>query len=757
MKKTKKTSSENKENLQILKKDNKLFKNLLKITEQFMSGKNYSGLSFSQLVEKLSIVEMHLPLFKEVLQTLIKNDFAVLDQERYTLKKTIGDYVKGTLHMHPRGFGFLQPFEKEKHPQDIFIPKHLTQNAVHGDIVEVAINPDSLSDKGPEGKIIAILERSRTHMGGIVKEIQLNGDIFAYAPMLGLQQKIIVEPNENFILKAGDRIVMEVKEWGSKESQTVCQASHYIGHITDPSCDILAAIEEFEIRSDFPIEAIHEAKKHGKTVTQSEIAKREDFREVTTLTIDPDTAKDFDDAISISKDAKGYYHLGVHIADVSHYVKKGSALDQEAKERCNSTYFPGTCVPMLPEALSNNLCSLKPNVNRLTLSVLMDFDPSGTLLSHRMCRSVIKSKKRFTYKQAKLILDGKKKSIHSDTLKLMAELCGHLKKKRYERGSIEFSIPELAILVDENGVPTHTDYIEYDITHQMVEEFMLKANEMVATHLSQLGKGLTYRVHDLPAEENLKDFSLLASAFGFQTSEIPTSYELQSLFEEAKSTPYGEYLATSYIRKMRLASYSPDNIGHYGLGLTHYCHFTSPIRRYVDLVVHRILFHEDLSHEALTLVAEKCSEQERISAKAEGSVLLLKKLRLLQTIYNQDPTKQFEAVVTKIKNFGISFEVLDLMLESFLHISELEDDYYIYDEDKQKLKGKRSGSSFFSGDKITVSLSDIDLITRESKWHLVSREIKEHEEPTSHGKKTKTQGKKQKQKNDKKFVKKRKK
>jgi ribonuclease R len=305
-------------------------------------------------------------------------------------------------------------------------------------------------------------------------------------------------------------------------------------------------------------------------------------------------------------------------------------------------------------------------------------------------------------------------------------------------------------------VPTKTDYIEYDITHQMVEEFMLKANEMVATHLSSLGKGLTYRIHDIPADENLKDFSLLAGAFGFRLSEIPTSYELQNLFEEAKSTPYGEYLATSYIRKMRLASYSPDNIGHYGLGLTHYCHFTSPIRRYVDLIVHRILFHEELSYEAIQIVAENCSEQERISAKAEGNVLLLKKLRLLQTMQKEDPTRQFEAVVTKIKNFGVYFEVLDLMLESFLHISELEDDYYVYDEGAQKLNGKRSGSSFFSGDKITVSLSEVDLITRESKWHLVSREIKEtdHSFSDSGSKKRKSKDKKKKQKNSKKFVKK---
>jgi ribonuclease R len=727
MKKTKKKAIAPEEIATVPTKENKLFQNLLKITEQFISGKNYQGLTLAELSDRLKIPELHEDIFKKILHTLLTSGFAEMDGERYIVKKLRSDVVKGLLHMHPRGFGFLQAEDQTLHPIDVFIPKHLTLNAVHGDIVEVVINLNAISDKGPEGKVVAILKRARTHMGGIIKAIDREGILLAYAPMLGIQQRVIIYPTEDFTLKVGDRIVMEVKEWGSKDTETICAVSHYIGHISDPSCDIKAAIEEYEIRSDFPTEVLDQALGFGKVVSQKDIEGREDFRNLVTLTIDPDTAKDFDDAISLTKDSQGNYHLGVHIADVSHYVKPGSALDLEAAERCNSTYFPGVCIPMLPSALSNNLCSLKPQVNRLTASILMDFDPQGNLISHRISKSVIKSAKRFTYKEAKLVLDGKKKSIHEDALKLMVELCGHLKRKRYERGSIEFAIPELAIIVDENGVPTHTDYIEYDITHQLVEEFMLKANEMVATHLSKLSKGLTYRIHDVPAEDNMKDFSVLASAFGFNLSDIPTPQELQKLFEEAKSTAYGEYLATSYIRKMRLAIYSADNIGHYGLGLTHYCHFTSPIRRYVDLVVHRILFGDDMSNENIAAVAEKCSDQERISAKAEGSVVLLKKLRLLQTIHEKEPKRQYEAVVTKIKNFGVYFEILEFMLESFLHVSELEDDYYVYDDKKQELKGRRSGSSFFSGDKITVMLSSLDFITRESTWSLVCAEKNENE------------------------------
>ena len=701
-------------------KEKRLFDNLLKTTHQFMQGRNFVPLTEIELMERLKLPDHHHPIFKEVLATLIKQKLAEVSQGRYSWKKAQNDVVKGVLKAHPRGFGFVKPDDPTLYSQDIFIPKHLTNNAVDGDCVEVLVNNESVSDKGPEGKVVAILSRARTHLAGIIREVSRYGAIVAYVPMLGIAQRVIVEPPEGETLNIGDRIVMEVLEWGSKETTTYCRFSHHLGHISDPSCDINAAIEEFELRRDFPSKAVEEAQSLGKTVPASEIKNREDFRELECFTIDPDTAKDFDDAVSLSKDKKGNYHLGVHIADVSHYVRPGTALDDEAKMRCNSTYFPAYCLPMLPKELSDNLCSLKPKVNRLTVSVMIDFDPNGNVTNYRIARSVIKSAKRFTYREAKEVLDGKKKSSHIKTLQLMVELCGHLKKKRYERGSIEFGIPELVVIVDQEGVPQKTDYIVYDITHQLVEEFMLKANEIVATHLSEQGKYLTYRIHDEPAEENLKDFALLANAFGYKLSDKPGPREIQKLFDEALNTPYGQYLATSYIRRMRLAMYSPENIGHYGLSLTHYCHFTSPIRRYVDLVVHRILFHEGNDRESLEIIAALCSEQERISAKAENSVVLLKKLRLLDMMRRKDRYKTFEAVVTRVKNFGIFFEILELMLESYLHVSQLEDDYYNFDEKKMILKGSHTGRIYHAGDKIEVALKDIDFITLETDWSLVA-------------------------------------
>lgn len=709
-------------------KEERLFQNLLRITQQFMQGKGYAGLAEPELIKRLSLPPQHLELFQEVLRVLVKQGVVEEVRGEYRWKKIASDTITGTIRVHARGFGFLQADNPTLFPEDVFIPKHMTMNAVDGDKVEVQVNTDVISEKGPEGRVLAILSRGRTHMGGIIRDIERSGDVIAHVPLLGANQRVVILKNDRHPLRVGDRIVMEVVEWGEKDTETICRMTSHIGHISDPTCDIPAAIAEFELRSDFSKAVQDEAQSFGKIVSRKDIQGREDLRDLESFTIDPNTAKDFDDALSLSKDANGHYHLAVHIADVSHYVRPGSALDNEAMLRCNSTYFPGRCVSMLPGELSNNLCSLKADVNRLTVTVLVQFDVSGNMLDYRIVRSVIKSAKRFTYQEAKEVLDGKRKSRHLGTLNLMVELCGLLKKKRYERGSIEFSLPELVVRVDEKGVPVGTEYVEYDITHQLVEEFMLKANELVAWHLSQKGKNLTYRIHDVPAEENMRDFSVLAGAFGFHLSDKPTPLEFQKLFDEAMATSYGPYLATSYIRRMRLASYSPDNIGHFGLGLTHYCHFTSPIRRYVDLVVHRILFGEDDNRIELEKISDNCSNQERISAKAENSVVLLKKLRLLNATYEKEPYKQYEAVVTRVKNFGLFFEVLDLMLEGFLHVSELENDYYVFEEAKMSLRGTRHHGAFSAGNRITVMLKNIDMILLESQWNLVPEEREDNEE-----------------------------
>lgn len=698
----------------------KIEQNLSKVILQFMNGKRYNPMTQQELIQRLNIPESLHPECKKTLTQLIEDEHILVIKKKLCLPGPQEETMTGILRMHPKGFGFVVPDHPGQHPQDIFIPKHLTDNAVDSDHVEVQINTEAQSDKGPEGKIIAVLSRARKHLAGTVLQIHPNQEITAYVPILGVAKPVRVKNTSDLSVKVGDRIIMKVVHWGSDKEQTVCEISHIIGHILDPSCDVLAAVEEFDVRFAFPKSAIDQAKAFGKKVPLKDLKKRVDLTKLECFTIDPDTAKDFDDALTLTKDKKGIYHLGVHIADVAHYVKPGTPLDKEAITRCNSTYFPGTCVPMLPEALSNELCSLKPDVVRLTVSVMMDFDKNGNMIKHEVVRSYIHSAKRFTYFETLDILNGKKKSPHAKTLKLMVDLCHLLKKKRYERGSIDFALPEMVILVDDQGAPSGLKKIEYDITHQLVEEFMLKANETVAKELYSRGKPVMYRVHDEPAEENFEDFFQFARSLGFHLPSKPTNADLQKMFQQAKNSPHTQQLSVAFIRSMKLAQYSSNNVGHYGLALEHYCHFTSPIRRYSDLVIQRLLFDEEPKDMDLDQIALKCSEQERVSFRAESSVKTLKKMRLLRHYLNENPYQEYPALVTRIKHFGIYFELEELGLEGFLHISELENDYFIYDQVRNLLVGKSTGKTHFIGEKIHVLITQVDLILQETKWMLAT-------------------------------------
>lgn len=327
---------------------NRLSENLKKAASEFMRGRGYrQPLSAAQILSRLHLPNEHKNALKKALDSLVHAGLLISKGKRYDLRPPENNLVKGVIRVHPRGFGFVQPGSGSDFLQDIFIPKHLTQHAVDGDLVEAIVNTESMSDKGPEGKVISILERSRTHISGIVRKVELDGDVIAYVPLLGTNRRVVIETIDEKPLRSGDRIVGEVLDWGTDQTETVCRLSHTLGHLSDASVDTVAAIEQYELRADFPIEVIREAQQFGTKISTTDLAKREDFRDLACVTIDPETAKDFDDALTVVKTEKGYL-LRVHIADVSYYVKPGSSLDKEARERCNSTYFPGTCLPMLP-------------------------------------------------------------------------------------------------------------------------------------------------------------------------------------------------------------------------------------------------------------------------------------------------------------------------------------------------------------------------------------------------------------------------
>ena len=624
------------------------------------------------------------------------------------------------IHVHPKGFAFVSPDNIEIYPVDIFIPKHLKGNAVDGDRVEVAVYTEQRMDKGPEGSVLHVLKRAKDHLVGIVWTISPKDDYNLYIQSLGTSKSALVKKKKEENYQIGDRLLLHVKDWGEEKEPALCSVVEKLGNIDNPQTDVRAAALDFGIRQAFPQAVTKQVHNFSKEVNKKDLQDRRDLTSHECVTIDPDTAKDFDDALSLTQDQKGHFYLGVHIADVSHYVKEGSPLDQEAKKRSNSTYFPGQCIPMLPEALSNHLCSLKEQQLRLTLSVLVELDSEGNTLKYEIVRSYIKSRKRFTYKQAKQVLDKKAKSPHYDALKRMESLCLLLKKKRFGRGSVDLALPEIIVLLDQEGSPYDYETVEYDITHQLVEEFMLKANEIVAQDFVKREFPSIFRIHESPSPENLEDFYALARSLGFPLKDKPDVVAIQKLFELAKKSPHVEQLSVAYIRSMKLAIYSHENVGHYGLALENYSHFTSPIRRYSDLVIHRLLF-EDQPPEGLEETARSCSEKERVSFKAEMHVVNLKKLRLQQLYQKTDPQKVHQGIVSKVKPFGIFFEVAPLQIEGFLHISDLEDDYYDFQSQSQSLVGKNTGKCFKIGEKIQISLKDIDLILMESKWKLLKR------------------------------------
>jgi ribonuclease R len=695
---------------------------------KFLRSPTYTPMIEARLINALGLKGPEEIAAKKILTAMICEGILETPKKLLTpvgMKKV--PVARGTLRMHPRGFGFVIPDADSSVKEDVFIPKHLTENAVDGDIVEIEVLPSTKPEKGPEGRVLHIVKRSRSHLAGVIRIIDEGKHMLAFIPLFGAQKPVEVFASKEFPVVVGDRVILKVVEWGGQNKSPLCEISHVIGHISDPSLDIPAAIEEFSIRSPFPLEALDQAKEYGSEVSDKDKEGRLDLTKVETFTIDPETAKDFDDALSLTKDDKGY-HLMVHIADVAHYVPQGSPLDREAFLRGNSTYFPGKCIPMLPEELSNHLCSLRPDTVRLCISALMSFDFEGTMTSHSIKRTFINSQKRFTYEEAKEILDGKP-NFHSPTLLLMKELCLLLKKKRYERGSIDFALPEVVLEIDASGIPLGFKIVEYDISHQLVEEFMLKANEVVAKSLTDQGKPVLYRIHEDPAPDNLEDFGTLARSLGFPLKDSTSVPELQKLFEKVKGSPFASQLAIAFIRSMKLASYSAENIGHFGLALEHYCHFTSPIRRYPDLVIQRSLFNEQTADSNFELISLECSEKERLSFKAEMSVKTLKKLRLLKRYFEEDPTKVYESSITKVKPFGIYFEISPYQLEGFLHISELENDYFIFDPRQNALVGEKTRKRHGVGDKIEVMLSSVDFIMQESKWHLQGRRLEKKEEP----------------------------
>jgi ribonuclease R len=700
-----------------VKNKKKLLHNLTYTVEKFISGGKYQPSTIEQIAQKLCFESDHLPYLKIILEDLIKKRKLIKKNKKYARPEVENNNVHCLLRLNQRGFGFAETIENTKYKEDIFIPKSKISDAIDGDIVEVKVN-EKISSKGPEGEIVGIIKRGRSHLAGIVSFVGHN-NYQVLVPILGADKTLNL--TEKTKLEIGDRIVMKVNSWSSSEEQIEVNFSHKIGSVFDPKFDLIGAVEEFEIRNTFTKSLMSEVQEFGNKVKKKDLENRVNLTDLKTITIDPKTAKDFDDALSLTKSKNGDYHLGVHIADVSHYIKPNTLLDKEAYARANSIYFPEKCISMLPYELSNNLCSLRPNVIRLCVSVMIIIDKDGKLKSYEIVKSFIKSKKRFTYEDAFAILEDKKKSPFSLILKQMAELCLLLKKQRFLRGSIDFSLPDCFINISDDGTPLSIDKVEYDLSHQLVEEFMLKANELVAKHLSSLKKNAIYRIHEKPKDESIQDFLAITAQYGFKALKNPTKFELQDLFEKIKQSPHLKELSIAFIKSMKLANYSSKNVGHYGLALDYYCHFTSPIRRYSDLIIHRLLFSKDLQIEKIDIIANHCSNQERKAMKAENSVIHLKKLRLLNKKHEIEPDFVFESTVTKVKPFALFFDIPEYFLEDSILLNDLKQDYFIYNPKNNTLTGKYTNLTYRPSSILYLQIKLVDLVSKQIRWKVLKK------------------------------------
>lgn len=632
--------------------------------------------------------------------------------------------ISGTLFVHgKKGFGFVSPDHPDEYPFDIFIPARDLKGALDGDHVIVSLLPSSKKGEKRKGVIHEVLSRGKTILVGTITSL-LNATtalvcVNALGPDTPVQATLL--PKRSY--KLGDRILLSTPEWKKKNESKAnppLKMLEFIGNISNAKSDFLCIKAEYGIEEDFPEAVIEETTHFSQKHISQALRSRKDLRDLLCFTIDSITAKDFDDAVSLTYDNNNNYILGVHIADVSHYVTPHSALDKEASKRCNSIYFPGKVVPMLPSALSDNLCSLKPNVDRLAVSVFMTFTKAGHLSNYEIFRSVIRSKYRMTYDEVNEII--KKKQAHpiSKTLQEMAKLSKKFSDLREQRGCIHLELPSFTISLDNLQEPVALVETRQTLAHKLIEEFMLKANEVIAYHISHQGVPLPFRIHESPNDEHLLSFQEMAKAMGFTIPVTPEQepdyqYLLQTI---SKGHPLEPILHSQFVRSMKTASYSTENKGHYGLKLDFYTHFTSPIRRYIDLIVHRLLFHPlSIEETRLEHIVRACSTQERVTAKAEFAFETLKKTRFLSQFLKEQPDTTYTAYIITTNPEGIAFTVPEFFQEGFIPAAQLPKEYTI----KKKTSPEDLPSKIRPGAKISVRLISVDLLRQTITWALVKK------------------------------------
>src|SRR3954449_4465185 len=679
-----------------------------------------------ELVQKLKIPQEQRATLKRLLNGLVDSGHLIQTRgNRFGLPDRM-NLVVGRVQMHPRGFGFVvadRPIEGIA--GDIFISGANRNQGVHGDRVVARI--ERTREDRAEGRIVRILERGSSSIVGRF-ELDESGTGFLVPFDRRVIMDVMIPPDQQLEAKPGDMVVLEITRFPTPTRSALGRVVQVLGDIEEPGVDTEIIIRKYGISDQHGEDAIEEAKRLGTTVKEKDLRGRTDFRQWTTVTIDGEHARDFDDAITIEKLPNGNYWLGVHIADVANYVPEGSALDEEAYERATSVYFPERAVHMFPSELATGLCSLNPNVDRLVQSCLMEIDRRGDVVRYELHDGVIHSRARMTYTEVNAILttrDPETLAKYRELVPLfemMRELFEILNKRRHRRGSIDFDLKEPEIVLDDQGLVEAIIAAERNIAHRIIEEFMLLANETVAQHLDDHDVPSLFRVHEEPDPLKVEEFEEFVSTLGYSLAAPPNDVKprhFQKLVEKMRGTPEEKPIAFLMLRTMQKARYDEHNKGHFGLAAKSYTHFTSPIRRYPDLVVHRTL--RESRHDAMNTdrkdeliddlpeIARHTSERERRADDAERELVQWKKVRFMADKVGDE----FDGYITGVTAFGLFIELIEHFVEGLVHISTMADDYYRFIERAHVLRGENTGRVFRLGDRVTVQVIRVDMERRQ--------------------------------------------
>jgi ribonuclease R len=696
---------------------------------KLLGRREYTPSNVPQLLQGLELSPGQQQELQEALRQLEQAGKVLRTKGNRYIKSEEAGLVSGIIRINRQGKGFVKP--EETGAQEITIPESATSTALHGDRVLVRrdIRPQPRGGQplrvGEEtGAVVRILDRKRTQIVGTLQQSRQFLFVIPDDPRIPHDIYVPAPKDVGRPAVPGDKVVVELREWQSRHTNPEGEVIEVLGAPDEEGVDMLSVVRQYQLPLHFPQEVLEEANaiaaRETAGLTQEEWADRVDCREHLVVTIDPDDAKDFDDAICLQRADHDHWRLWVHIADVSHYVRPGSRLDVEAQARGNSTYLVDRVIPMLPEALSNELCSLKPDVDRLTKCVEFDLSGDGDVRHAKFYSAVIRSKRRFSYKEAFARLQAPPVDEIDRMLHAANEMAQKIRRARFQNGSLDLDFPETKIRLDEQGKVKALEKVENDISHQLIEEYMLLANEAVATQLMKTRTPAIYRVHEEPSPRRLDEYREEVLSHQIPAGNLSNRREVQQLLERLNTLAIGQALKIGFLKSLMRARYAVEPIGHYGLSKAKYTHFTSPIRRYADLEVHRALFSKTrASLSALTKIADHISETERNSDDAERDSKQAKLFAYLKTQIASGQRESYPALIIDVRNFGFFVDVPTIGMSGLVHLSSIEDDFFVFDPVRNNLVGRRSRRVIKLGDRVTVQVDKVDTFKRQVDYRLV--------------------------------------